>query len=407
VTRLEYDTAAHEWEITYSVANGPATVTRAAVVFNCLGGLHFPLYPSCQGVRDGTFKGREIHSAEWDSAVDLTGKRVVVVGSAASAVQLVPEICDKVKSLVVMQRTPNWLAPQRAPFLPFRLVYGPVWRWCLNNIPGLLRVYRLCVYWLMEVLHFPLGLFSASSIGHKVAEWVVSRYMRALLGGNKELEAKVMPKYPMGCKRIIRSERFLPALLKPNVRLVTSALTRVDATAVVAADGERIEADVIVYATGFKVGSLGKLKLVGADGQAVSGLDLVDYTPSFYLGIVTPMAPNMFTMLGPNTALGHNSIIVMIEAQVKYAVAVVSMMADHAVAQVKVRAAVADDFAAAMDRGVQGSVWTAEGCHSWYQNKNGKVSTLWPFSTVKYMRDAAPPSDLSKFETCARGSGGK
>ena len=405
VVRIEYDNDKYEWVVTYTVNGGAPQVTRAQILFNCLGGLHFPLYPPAEGVCNGTFKGAEMHSAEWNSKVDLTGKRVVVVGSAASAVQIVPEICDQVKTLTVLQRTPNWLAPQHAPFLPMRLAYGPVWRWMLNNVPGLLRLYRICIYWLMEVLHFPLGLFTMSSLGHRIATAVLTRYMKMLLKGNQELADKVIPKYPLGCKRIIRSEKFLPALLKPNVHLVTKPLGKVESGAVVTEDGQKIDADVIIYATGFKVGSLGKLKIVGSDGQAATGADLIDYTPPFYLGLVTPSTPNLFMMLGPNTALGHNSIILMIEAQVKYAVRMVCMMADQNIAEVKIKASEAEKFVQEIERGVAGSVWVAEGCHSWYQNKDGRVSTLWPFTTVKYIHDTAPPADLSKYEI--KNGGGK
>jgi cation diffusion facilitator CzcD-associated flavoprotein CzcO len=406
VLSAAFDQAAHMWRLTYSTKGGPVESTQARVLIMCVGGLHVPSFPPAPGVCDGTFKGIEVHSAAWniDTVNDLKGKNVVVVGSAASAVQIVPEICDHVKSLTVVQRTPNWLAPQHGPQVPVSLVYGPWARWALARIPGLLRLYRIVVYWSMEMLHFPLQLFSNTSVGHAIATRVLRKYMSVLLRGNKELEAKVIPTYTLGCKRIIRSEKFLPALLKPNVHLVTAGLTRVESDGLVMSNGEKIKSDVCIYATGFQVGSVGPLKIEGLGGHVVQGSGLMDGRGSAYLGITSPLFPNAFMMLGPNTGLGHNSIIIMIEAQVEYAVKVISLMADENVAEIVVKQEKVDEFMAEVDAGFAGSVWTAPGCISWYQNKEGKVPTLWPFSTVRYMREAAPPSDLRAYK-CVKAGG--
>jgi cation diffusion facilitator CzcD-associated flavoprotein CzcO len=399
VVKQEYDETKCEWAVSYTTNGGPVQTTRSRVIFSCVGGLHVPQYPAAPGVRDGTFKGIEVHSAEWNinANTDLTNKDVVVIGSAASAVQIVPEIVDRCRSLTVLQRTPNWLAPQHGPQVPIGLTYGPIARFLLNNVPGLLRLYRFIVYWSMEVLHFPLELFRVSSIGQYLTRRVLTKFMMHLLKGNQEIAAKVIPTYPVGCKRIIRSERFLPALLKPHVKLVTSPLVKVEPDAVVCANGERIKSEVIVYATGFQVGSMGNMRVLGCGDKQYTGFDLIDSAEPHYLGICAASLPNSFTMLGPNTGLGHQSIIVMIETQVNFAVGVVSMMADKQLCEVRVKPDIAKHFFDVIQEGVKGTVWTSNLCHSWYQNKHGELTTLWPFTTVRYMREASPPSNLDNF----------
>jgi len=427
VLSMEYDVKHCQWNVSWSVNGAPPTFASFPIVVSCVGGLHCtriplgscgprltrefflnqpctdPAFPDAPGCNNGTFKGYEVHSAEWRAEVDndaIRGKDVIVVGSAASAVQIVPEIEGRVKTLTVLQRTPNWLSPQRGWNMPANLDYGPTAQWVLNNVPFALRAYHANVYYSMEFYHLA-QIFKKDSLGNKAAKAVLTRYMKHQLKGNKELEGKVIPKYTTGCKRIIRSERFLPTLLKPHVRLVTAGLERVEADGVVCANGETIKADCIIYATGYRVGYMGpKLKVVVPGSVQLSG----DGAKARKLyGVCGPELPNFFTTLGTNSGLGHNSIIVVIEAQVDFIVGVLKQMRSRRVCEVRVKRDVLDAYTAEVDAAMEATVWTGASCKSWYQNPDdGKVLTLSPFSTLKFRSDAAPPRDLALFDCVSR-----
>ena len=212
VTRLEFDLAANEW-IVHFVRQDKAQQQsmRFQVCFNCAGVLHVPKWPDAQGV--GAFQGdAEVHTAEWHKLPNneaLRGKRVVVVGSAASATQVVPSICDQVQSLVVLQRTSNWIVATRSPLYPSKLTFSPAWLWALSH-RWVLDLYRSALYWSLELV-FLSGVFSANSRVHAYVRSSVERAMLKQLQGDKMLGSKVIPTYEIGCKRIIRSDQYLPA----------------------------------------------------------------------------------------------------------------------------------------------------------------------------------------------------
>jgi len=220
VTECRFDESANEWVVAAKDLSRGDTARefRGRFLIPCLGGLHVPAYPADVKGR-GTLKtGAEVHSAVWDHKLDLAGKRVVVVGSAASAVQIIPQVAKVAKEVVVAQRTPNWLAPKKSPFLPPSLEYSKTAMWVMANVPGLCRLHRWSVYWLME-MPFLIGLWSGGpdSLGNRLGRFILTRFMRrqlrlaagsdpALQARAKELEPKVIPQYAPGFKRIIRSE---------------------------------------------------------------------------------------------------------------------------------------------------------------------------------------------------------
>lgn len=409
VESAKWNEADRKWVIEVESKTGVRETILADFMVSGIGALHVPLFPDVPGV--GTFKGDEIHSAEWRNEIDCSNKRVVVVGSAASAVQIVPNIAEVAKSVTCIQRTPNWLAPQKSPVLPFTLKYGPILRWCFRNLPGFLLLHRFLVYCTMEFVHSPLGLFSGSdSIGQKIATRVLTRFMMSQLQNNPELADKVIPKYAVGCKRIIRSQRFLPALLRDNVELVTDRLAKVEANGIVLdtkQGARKIEADMVIYATGYKVGSLGKLSLKGCNEHIVTGSDMIDKALDTYYGMCHPLYPNSFLLLGPNTGLGHNSIIIMIETQAEFIARSIELAADNKVERLAIKPDAVDRCMAYINTTMDKTVWKAGHCNSWYQNKDGKVPTVWPGSTVKYMADCAPPNDLNNFDCVRRGQQAK
>jgi cation diffusion facilitator CzcD-associated flavoprotein CzcO len=406
VKNSTWNEAESKWVVTFQTKGKEEETLSVDYLISGIGGLHIPSFPNVKGRE--TFKGPSMHSAEWDPNTVYKGKNVVVIGSAASAVQIVPSICEDAKTVTCLQRTPNWLAPQRSPFLPPSLKYGPVIRWIFRNVPGTLLLHRWSLYWSLEMVHFPLGLFNgASTLGQKIAKFVLTRYMRFLLKGNKELEDKVIPKYSVGCKRIIRSERFIPALLRDNVELVTDKLAEVveDGVVVDTAKGLRkIEADLIVYATGYDVGSVGDMKITGVNGAYLHQKSALNRGIETYYGVCNSHFPNGFLLLGPNTGLGHNSIIIMSEVQTAFIAGVIELACNEKVSRLTVKESAVQECMNMIYSQMDESVWKKGGCVSWYQNADGKVPTVWPGTTLRYMIDLVPPTDLSIFDCIKKGN---
>ena len=348
--------------------------------------------------------GLEMHSAEWNDKVQLDGKRVVVVGSAASAVQIVPAIAPRVQHLTVVQRTPNWLAPKVSPFLPPKLAYPSFLRFLFRVVPGLMRLHRWLLYVQMEV-PFLLGLWNGkthSPFFAPIVQRVLYAYMRRQLGRGPKAERLaelVIPKYEPGCKRIARSDNYLPALARDNVDVVTERLVEVRPEGVAFADGKVVPADVVIWATGYQVGSMGPFKLIDDSGKAYSGTDLMDQGKEMYLGAASPDATNLFFLLGEGSGLGHNSIVLMLETQMNWIKAVLEQCVDEDVKQVTLKKEALDAFSKMKDDAFKTTVWSTGGCASWYRNdKTGKFPALWPLSTVRFFYEGAPPQDLSLFD---------
>ncbi len=390
------------WNITCS----DGSVFTPRILIGAQGPLHFPKMPEIEGIE--TFKGQSVHSASWDPKLDYKGKKVVCVGSAASAVQLIPHVAKTAKDLYVVQRTPNWIAPQYSPVLPPPSGY-PRWLISLFNFfPFLVRLHRWMIYCSMEGLFTPLGLFGDpktsiyAQIAQAIVRTVLTLYMKSHLGNSQkaiELQDKVIPKYPVGCKRIIRSQVYLEALVKDNVHLKTDLPKLVKPNSVVLQNGEEIEADVIIWATGFEVGSFGKLRLIGSDNQVITGNDAIEKGVEAYYGMTIPKFPNGFLLVGPNTGLGHNSIILMIENEVNYIVKVICEMVERKAARVEVKESVLLEYSKWLNQSLTNSVWSGN-CNSWYQGKDGKIPTLWPSSTVSYWYSLRTPNmDDYKFSS--------
>lgn len=392
-----------KWRINLTdVKTGVSSEMECDFLVSGIGGLHVPLYPKVPGVRE-SFKGEETHTAEYDTSVQVKDKRVVVVGSAASAVQLCPVFAQDASKLTIVQRTPNWLAPQRNFTLPFSLKYGPIFRFILRYFPGALRLYRWIVYWSMEILHTPLGVFMADGgIVPMIARKILTMYMQLGLKYNKDLASKVIPDFQVGCKRIIRSEKFLPMLLQDNVELVSGQLVQVIEDGVLVAEKNgserKIECDTLVYATGYQVGSIGDCQVHGNHNLVVKGASMIDEARDNFFSVCLRDMPNAFFLLGPNAALGHQSAVVQIETAANYAARVIELAMENKVKRLEIKQAEIDRSMSIINSYMEKSVWFRGDCASWYKNKDGKVPTLWPASTVRFMWDLAPPSDLRSFD---------
>jgi len=367
VARAEYDEPAQLWRLT--LANGETFAARALVAG--AGILHVPLYPEIEGA--GSFAGKVMHTADWDDSYDLTGKRVAVIGTGASAVQLVPGIADKVAHLDLYQRTPGWVIPR------MDYAFDEKSKRRFARFPALQRLFRDLIYLRAESLAY--GFTRSPKMIAKFQKLAEAYLAKAI--PDPVLRAKLTPNFPIGCKRVLISDDFYPALQRENVDVIADAVTEITPKGVVTADGRLREVDAILYATGFRVTDwLSHVDIRGRGGRKL--IDDWRDGASAYYGVAVNGYPNMFLLLGPNTGLGHNSVVFMIESQVRYAMDCLKMLWKGA-GSLEVKADVQAAFNSTLHEKMKSTVWMS-GCKSWYLNPNGTNSTIWPYFTVTYWR---------------------
>jgi cation diffusion facilitator CzcD-associated flavoprotein CzcO len=365
VESAEYDEASGRW--TVRTRGGDEYRARALVLGN--GALHLPAYPDIPGLSQ--FAGKSFHSARWDHDYNLSQKTVAVIGTGASAIQFVPQIAPLVKRLHLFQRTPAWITPK--PDHPI----GPAARNAYARVPALQRLVRSRLYW----QHEARALAFLHPQVMRLVEPLALRHLARQVP-EPELRARLTPDYRMGCKRILLSNDFYPAMRRANVELVTDPIERVEPTGLRTRDGVLRDVDAIIFGTGFRATEyLSALRIVGLDGR-----ELNEYwrgTPQTYLGITVAGFPNLFLLMGPGTGLGHNSMIFMIEAQVRYARQCILALRERRLRALDVRPEVQRAYSDDLRERLGDTVW-ASGCKSWYQTADGSASALWPGSTVTY-----------------------
>jgi len=368
VIDASWDEAASLWRISTSQGDYTADVVVAAP-----GPLSEPSIPDLPGIED--FQGTIFHTARWDHDHDLRGKRVAVVGTGASAIQAVPEIAQQAAHLDVIQRTPPWVVPHRDR--PITRVERALYK----AVPPLQRLVRAGVYFSRELL-VP-GLVYRPQI-LKAVEKLARKHIKDQVP-DPVLRAKVTPSYTIGCKRILPSNKWYPALGRDNVELVTGAITEVRPNGYVTADGALHEVDTIIFATGFFVTDIPLANIVtGKEGKRLS--EVWHRSPQAYRGTAMTGFPNLFLLVGPNVGLGHNSIVFMIEAQITYVLGALDQMRAEGAGRVEVRPdsviAYNNDLQAKMGK----TVWNTGGCASWYIDAEGKNTTIWPDFTFRFWK---------------------
>lgn len=363
----------HDGSWVVSTAHGDEF--EADFVVSAVGQLNAPSMPDIDGI--DTFTGNSFHSARWPSDIDLSGKRVAVIGAAASAVQLIPEVAKQAAHLRVFQRTPNYLIPR------FDRPYLKVEKWLFKHVPMVQKLYRWLVFNQGEWLFFPAMRRSkwAQRIMAWLANWQLKRQVSDL-----ELRELLTPRYEIGCKRVLMCDDYYPALMRPNVSLETAAITAVNADGVVTTQGH-FECDTIVYATGFKATEF----LQGFDVFGRDGLSLHEkwagITPA-YRSVCIAGFPNFFTLYGPNSNLGSNSIIAMIEAQVGYVMQCVTAVERGEKRVVEVSTQAEATYQTWLVDSLAGTVWLQD-CPSWYKNAEGGLNNNWPWSVRAFQRHMA------------------
>jgi 4-hydroxyacetophenone monooxygenase len=383
------------WSVVVRTPEGEETLTANAVV-SAVGQLNRPHFPEIPGV--GAFDGPEFHSAQWRHDVDLTGKRVAVIGTGASAMQLIPEIAPTVGELLVFQRTPAWIVP--TPEYHDAVPAGQTWLY--NHLPAYSEFNRFCIFWRMgdgaiaSVTVDPEWT-TPGSVGpmNAMVQMLFTEYIKQEFADRPDLLDVVVPSYPPGAKRMIRDNGVWARTLKrDNVRLLTSGISEITPTGIVGADGTVHDVDVIIYGTGFTASQfLTPMKVVGRDG-----VDLHEHwngEARAYLGVTVPGFPNLFCLYGPNTNIVINgSIIYFSECGVRYILGLLGLMLSSGKRAVDVRKDVHDAFNEAVDAENRRMAWGVSDVNTWYKNASGRISQNWPFTLLEYWkRTLAPDPD--------------
>lgn len=367
VTNAAWDEVLQQWVVT-----SHAGMWEAEVVVVASGALSDPVTPSIPGLKD--FAGTSFHSARWNHDVDLAGKRVAVIGTGASAIQFVPRIQPRTGHLDLFQRTPAWILPRHDAAVP-------AWRKSMyRTVPALQRAHRAMLYALREMLLVP---FRHPKIG-RVVELRALQHLRAQVA-DPALRQKLVPAYQIGCKRILVSDDFYPALTQSNVSLHTESIAAITPDGVRTSDGATHTADVLILGTGFHSTAPPLAPLItGRTGASLA--DTWNGSPRAYMGTTESGFPNLFMLLGPNTALGHNSVLLMIEAQIEHVLGLLRLMDSRGAGAAEPKEKAQDRYVKALDARMASTVWMRGGCSSWYRDATGRVSTLWPDGVGKFAR---------------------
>ena len=334
------------------------------------GPLHIPSLPNIKGLDN--FKGAVFHSAQWNHDYDLTGKNVCVIGTGASAIQFVPEIQPKVKNLYLMQRTAPWVLPKLDGD------FSATQHTLFEKFPITQKLNRDFIYYFNEAQVIGMVYNDAIlKLGEKIGKRHINKYIK-----DAELRKKLTPNYRLGCKRVLLSNNYYPALAQANVDVVTDGIEKFTANSVITKDGEERKIDAVILGTGFHVAdSFQYYNVQGKDGMNFK--NAFANGPEAYYGTAVHHFPNMFMMLGPNTGLGHNSMIYMIESQTNYIIDAIQKMVKQNIRSIEVKQDVQDKFNAEIQKKLVGTVWQS-GCKSWYITESGKNHTVWPSFTLEF-----------------------
>ncbi|MBD2837495.1 NAD(P)/FAD-dependent oxidoreductase [Pseudomonas sp. JM0905a] len=368
ITRLAWNDVDELWQIEDAAGNHYS----AQFVVSGMGALSTPSIPALNGLKN--FKGETFHSQQWNHDYDLTGKRVAVVGTGASSIQFVPQIQKQVAQLDLYQRTAPWIMPK-----PDRAISEGE-RSRFKRFPFLQQLWRGAIYAILEsrVIGFAL-----TPKVMKLAELVARGYIKRKIK-DPVLRAKVTPDYTMGCKRVLISNDYYPALTQSNVDVITDGIQEIRKNSIVTTDGKEREIDAIIFGTGFTPSDpLPRGVVFGRNG--VDLLDTWPQGPEAYKGTLTAGFPNLFFLMGPNTGLGHNSMVYMIESQIHYVLGALDLLDARRLRSLEVKRDVQDKFNGKLQGSLGNTVWNAGGCMSWYLHPvSGRNCTVWPGFTWRF-----------------------
>lgn len=378
VISTTYNETNFNWQI--DLKNGEK-IEAQFVVF-ASGPLHVPQIPHIKGIEK--FQGEVFHSAQWNHSYNLNDKNVASIGTGGSAIQYIPEIAEKVKNLYVLQRTAAWVIPRD------ERAYNALDKKLLGRFEWFRKLHRSRLYWSNESRVVPIVKPKIIKYGQKLAQAFIKYQVK-----NKTTVEKLTPDYILGCKRILISNKYYPTFNRTNVELITDAIQEITEKSIIFKTGEERQIDCLIYGTGFITDPRIYLKSFTCYGQ--NGLELKDAWKDgaeSYYGISTKNFPNLFQLLGPNTILGHNSVIFMIESQVNYILQLIQLVDKTQTQALVIKTDIQDQFNQKVQQKLEGTVWQS-GCVSWYQQDGGKNFSLWPTYTWKYWLETrkANPAD--------------
>ncbi|MGF1430674.1 flavin-containing monooxygenase [Kitasatospora sp. LaBMicrA B282] len=383
VTEARWEPAHTRWRVTTS--RGEWT---ADAVVSATGPLSDPQVPDLPGL--DAFPGQVFHSSRWDHELDLTGKRVAVIGTGASAVQIVPSIQPKVARLALFQRTPGWVLPKMDREI------SELEKRIHRALPVTTALRRGALFAVREL---QVDAFVRRPGVLKLVQRLAERHLARQVA-DPALRAKLTPDYRIGCKRILLSHTFYPALAAPNSEVIASGLREVRGSTLVAADGTEFEADVIIFATGFHVTDMPiGSRVFGAEGQSLAE-EWKDGMAALR-GSTVRGFPNLFFVIGPNTGLGNNSMILMIESQLNYLIDALGTLRSLGATALQPTERAQRHWNQRLQHRMERTVWTTGGCRSWYLTEDGKNTTLWPGSTSAFRR-ATRRLDLTEYDLIKR-----
>ncbi len=368
VTTLQFDEPTGCWQV--QTKDGRFITARHVVA--AIGPLNRPRLPTIPGLE--TFQGNAFHSSQWDRTFDPKGRRTATIGTGASAIQFIPQIAKSAAQVTVFQRTPPWIIPRGDHPIPERRR-----RW-FNKIPGLQKLWRSRLYWLLEfgVLGF-LGNERVKKAGTAIALRHLARQV-----ADPVLRQALTPNYEFGCKRILVSDDYYPALQQENVELVTAAIKEIRPYTIIDNDGIERPVDTLIFGTGFIASKiLIPMKIIGRDDRELIS-EWQESGPEAYYGLSVSGYPNLFFLLGPNTGLGHNSVVLMMESQYNYILDYFRLLKKRGVPFLDIKPDVQAQHNQQVQAKLATTIWQTGGCQSWYQTAAGKNTTLWPGSTIGY-----------------------
>ncbi len=378
--RLNVEIAEASWsddDCRWTIRTTEGDVVEADVVVSGLGQLNMPHIPDLAGL--AAFEGTMFHSARWDHDHDLAGERVGVVGIGASAIQFVPPVARQAGRLTLFQRSANYVAPK--PDREFR-----AWeRWVFRHVPLLRRAYRASIYWRLE------WRFSLMRRNSRLGRWLQGQFTKQLSKMvSEELPAEALiPDYAPGCRRLLIADDWYPTLLRDNVEVVTAGVERVTPDGLDTADGRHFELDTLVFGTGFETTHfLTPLKITGAGGRDLN--EAWGNGAVAYLGLAVAGFPNFFMIYGPNTNLGHNSILFMIEQQVDYILGALEQLEQRGAAAIDVTDGAFTRWDEEIVTRSADTVWAGD-CSSWYKTDDGRITNNWVGHTTEYRRRMNTP----------------
>ena len=367
INEATFDDVSARWNI--HATNGALYKAKSFVMGS--GPLHVPAIPTIKGL--DTFKGKVFHSAQWDHRYDLKGKNVVSIGTGGSAIQYIPEIAPEVKQLYVFQRTPAWVLPRN------ERSYTPLQKQLFRRVPLLRKLHRGRLYLTNEMRVLPIYHPALARSLSKFAKW----HIKSSLNDASMVE-KMTPDYTIGCKRVLISNKYYPAFNRDNVELVTDAVKEIKENSIVTQDGKERPIDAIILGTGFITDPRNYMQdftITGLNGRTL--LKQWEKGAESYLGINVTGFPNFFQLVGPNTALGHNSVVFMIECQVHYIIESLKLLKKKNARYMNLHQDALESFNQEITNGLKDTVWSS-GCNSWYTQDDGKNFTIWPGTTLKY-----------------------